>query len=67
MEAFFKELQRRKVYRVAAGYAVAAWAVIQVSATVLPAWELPAWVLRVIILIVLAGFPLALVLAWAFD
>lgn len=67
MEAFFKELQRRKVYRVAVGYAVAAWAVIQVSATVLPAWELPAWVLRIIILIVLAGFPLALVLAWAFD
>src|SRR5437773_6634270 len=67
MSAFFSELKRRKVYRVAAGYGVVAWLVIQISATVFPAWELPAWTLRLVIVVVLSGFPIALILAWAFD
>jgi TolB-like protein/Flp pilus assembly protein TadD len=65
--AFFSELRRRKVYRAAAEYAIAGWIVIQVVATVFPVLGLPAWSLRAIVITVLAGFPLALVLAWAFE
>ncbi|HEX8678688.1 MAG TPA: tetratricopeptide repeat protein [Chthoniobacterales bacterium] len=64
---FFCELRRRKVYRVAAGYTVAAWLIIQVAATVFPALEFPSWALRAVIIGVLGGFPIALVLGWAFD
>src|SRR5947209_1269498 len=64
---FFDELRRRKVYRVAAGYAVVGWLLIQVAATIFPALDLPNLVLRFVILAVLAGFPIALVLSWAFD
>ena len=64
---FFCELRRRKVYRVAAGYAVVGWLLIQVAATVFPPLDLPNWALRAVILTILAGFPIALVFAWAFD
>lgn len=64
---FFCELRRRKVYRSAAGYLVASWVLVQVTATLVPALELPQWMVRAVIVTVLAGFPLALVLAWAFD
>ena len=67
LREFLNELRRRKVYRVAAGYAVVAWLVIQITATVFPIWDLPRWSLRLVLLFVLAGFPIALVLAWAFD
>ena len=67
LNGFLCELRRRKVYRVAAGYAVVGWLLIQVAATVFPAMELPTWTLRLVILIILAGFPIVLVLAWAFD
>ena len=67
MNGFFSELRRRKVYRVAVAYVVVAWALIQFADIVFPAWELPAWSLRLLITLVLAGFPLALILAWAFD
>jgi TolB-like protein/Flp pilus assembly protein TadD len=64
---FFCELRRRKVWRVAAGYSVVGWLIIQFATTVLPALTLPAWTARLVIVLVLAGFPLALILAWAFD
>jgi len=64
---FFCELRRPKVYRVAAGYGVVGWLIIQFAATVLPALTLPAWSTRLVIILVLAGFPIALILAWAFD
>ncbi len=64
---FFCELRRRKVYRVAAGYAVIAWLLIQVTATTFPALQFPPWALRAVIVCLLAGFPIVLVLAWAFD
>jgi TolB-like protein/Flp pilus assembly protein TadD len=64
---FFCELRRRKVYRVAAGYGVVGWLIIQFATTVLPALTLPAWSARLVIVLVLAGFPIALILAWAFD
>lgn len=67
MNGFFSELRRRKVYRVAAAYVVVAWVLIQVSATVFPIWEMPLWSLRLVIALVLFGFPVALILAWAFD
>jgi TolB-like protein/Flp pilus assembly protein TadD len=64
---FFCELRRRKVYRVAAGYSVVGWLVIQFATTVLPALTLPAWTARLVIVLVLAGFPIALIMAWALD
>lgn len=67
MSTFFEELQRRKVYRVAVAYAVVAGGVIQLASAVFPAWELPSWALRLVVVLLLAGFPIALVLAWAFD
>jgi hypothetical protein len=60
-------LQRRKVYRVAAGYAVAGWLIIQVAVTVFPILELPIWATRPVVFGVLGGFPIALILSWAFD
>lgn len=64
---FFCELKRRKVYRVAVGYGVVGWLIIQFATTVLPALTLPAWTARFVIVLVLAGFPIALILAWALD
>ena len=65
--AFFRELCLRKVYRAAAEYAIAGWIIIQVVAIVFPVLGLPAWSLRAVVITVLAGFPLALALAWAFE
>ncbi|MEY2564720.1 MAG: hypothetical protein QOH88_2913 [Verrucomicrobiota bacterium] len=67
MNGFFCELKRRKVYRVAAAYGVVGWLIIQFSVTVFPALTLPAWAARFVIILVLGGFPIALILAWAFD
>src|ERR1700757_4720114 len=67
MSGFFEELQRRKVYRVAAAYIIAAGFIIQIGSAVFPAWELPNWAFRLVVVLLLIGFPIALVLAWAFD
>src|SRR6266496_3820546 len=67
MSGFFEELQRRKVYRVAAAYIIAAGFIIQIGSAVFPAWELPNWTLRLVIVFLLIGFPIALILAWAYD
>jgi TolB-like protein/Flp pilus assembly protein TadD len=67
MSGFFEELQRRKVYRVAAAYIIAAGFIIQIGSAVLPAWELPNWTLRLVVVLLLMGFPIALILAWAYD
>ena len=67
MSGFFEELQRRKVYRVAAAYVIAAGFIIQIASAVLPAWELPNWTLRLVVVLLLIGFPIALILAWAYD
>src|SRR2546423_949497 len=64
---FFSELKRRKVYRVAAGYAVLAWVLIQVATQVLPFFEIPIWGVRLVIVALILGFPVALFLSWAFD
>src|SRR6266480_3176016 len=67
MSGFFWELRRRKVYRVAAAYVVAAGFIIQIASAVFPAWDLPNWSQRLLIALVLAGFPIALIFAWVFD
>lgn len=67
MAGFFKEVKRRKVYRVAAGYVVVAGGLIQLASAVFPAWELPSWSLRLVIILLLIGFPIALILAWALE
>ncbi len=67
MSGFFEEVKRRKVYRVAAAYIIAAGGIIQLASAAFPAWELPNWALRLVIVLLLVGFPIALILAWAFD
>ena len=67
MSGFFEELKRRKVYRVAIAYAVGSWALAQGLAQVLPVFDISNSVIRVVIALLLIGFPVALVLAWVFD
>jgi TolB-like protein len=67
MNGFFEELKRRKVYRVAIAYIVAGWALAQGLAQVLPVFEISNSAIRVVIALLLIGFPVALVLAWVFD
>ncbi len=67
MSGFFEEVKRRKVYRVAAAYVIAGGGIIQLASAAFPAWELPNWTLRLVIVTLLIGFPIALILAWAFD
>ncbi len=67
MSGFFDEVQRRKVYRVAAAYIIAAGFIIQIGSAVFPAWELPNWTFRLVVVLLLIGFPIALILAWAYD
>ena len=67
MSGFFEEVKRRKVYQVAVAYVIAAGGVIQLASASFPAWDLPNWALRVVIVLLLTGFPIALIFAWAFD
>jgi TolB-like protein/Flp pilus assembly protein TadD len=67
MSGFFEELKRRKVYRIAAAYVIAGGFIIQIASAVFPAWELPNWSQRLLIVLILAGFPIALIFAWIFD
>ena len=64
---FFAELKRRNVYKVAVAYVVAAWLLVQVATQVFPFFEIPNWAVRLVVLVLILGFPIALVLAWAFE
>ncbi len=64
---FFAELKRRNVYKVAVAYAVVGWLLVQVATQVFPFLEIPNWVVRLVIVLVAIGFPIALVIAWAFE
>ena len=64
---FFGELRRRHVYRVAVVYAVVAWLLIQIATEVFPFFEIPNWGIRLVVLAIVIGFPVALILAWAFE
>src|SRR5882757_261657 len=65
--SFFAELKRRNVYKVAVAYAVVGWLLIQVATQVLPFFEIPNWGVRLVVLLIVIGFPVALVIAWAFE
>ncbi len=64
---FFAELKRRNVYKVAVAYAVVAWLLIQVATQVFPFFEIPNWAVQLVVLVMVIGFPIALVLSWAFE
>jgi TolB-like protein len=64
---FLAELKRRHVYRVAIAYGVVAWLLIQVATQVFPFFEIPNWVVRLVVMVTLLGFPIALIIAWAFE
>ncbi len=64
---FFAELKRRNVYKVAVAYAVASWLLIQIATQVFPFFEIPNWAVRLVVLLLVLGFPVALILSWAFE
>src|SRR5213082_4031364 len=64
---FFAELKRRNVYKVAVAYAFIGWLIVQVATQVFPFLEIPNWVVRLVIVLIAIGFPIALVIAWAFE
>src|SRR5437868_10623356 len=65
--SFFAELKRRNVYKVVVGYAVVGWLLTQVATQVFPFFEVPNWGIRLVVLIIVIGFPIALIIAWAFE
>jgi len=67
MKNFFAELKRRNVYKVAVAYAVVAWLLVQVATQVFPFLEIPNWVVRLVLALVVIGFPVAVLIAWAFE
>src|ERR1700704_5340394 len=67
IDNFFGELKRRNVYKVAVAYAIVGWLLVQVATQVFPFLEIPNWVVRLVIASVAIGFPIALVIAWAFE
>jgi serine/threonine-protein kinase len=65
--SFFSELKRRNVYKVAVAYIVGGWALSQGIAQVLPVFDVPNWAIRLVVLLIILGFPIALIIAWAFE
>src|ERR1700704_275264 len=64
---FFGELKRRNVYKIAVAYAVVAWLLMQIATQIFPFFEIPNWAVRLVVLLLIIGFPVALILAWAFE
>ena len=67
MKRFFNELKRRNVYKVAVAYLVVSWLLIQAASILFPTFEAPAWVMKAVVCVIILGFPVALILAWAFE
>jgi len=67
IDTFFRELKRRNVYKVAIAYAVTGWAIAEGVSQVFPIFDVPNWALRLIVLLIVIGFPFALIIAWAFE
>ena len=67
LKNFFAELKRRNVYKVTIAYAVVAWLLMQIATQVFPFFEIPNWAVRLVVLLLVIGFPVALILAWAFE
>jgi TolB-like protein/Flp pilus assembly protein TadD len=66
-KSFFGELKRRNVYKVAVAYAVVAWLLMQIASQIFPFFEIPNWAVRLVVLLLIIGFPIALIIAWAFE
>jgi hypothetical protein len=67
LRTFLTELRRRNVYKVAIAYSVVAWLLMQVASQIFPFFEIPNWAVRLVVLLLIIGFPVALILAWAFE
>jgi TolB-like protein/Flp pilus assembly protein TadD len=67
IDNFFSELKRRNVYKVAVAYAVVGWLIAQIATQIFPFLEIPNWIVRLVIVLIAIGFPIALVIAWAFE
>ena len=67
IDNFFAELKRRNVYKVAVAYAIVAWLLVQAASILFPTFEAPSWVMKVVVMAVVLGFPIAVILAWAFE
>jgi len=67
LTSFFAELKRRNVYKVALAYGVVAWLLMQIASQIFPFFEIPNWAVRLVVLLLIIGFPVALILAWAFE
>src|ERR1700675_4368894 len=65
--SFFAELKRRNVYKVAVAYAVVGWLIAQIATQIFPFLEIPNWIVRLVIVLIAIGFPITLVIAWAFE
>ena len=66
-KGFFSELRRRNIFRVAAAYAIVSWLIIQIATSTFPVLEIPSWCVRLVIVLVILGFPVAMLLAWAYE
>ena len=66
-KSFFGELKRRNVYKVAVAYGVVAWLLMQIASQIFPFFEIPNWTVRLVVLLLIIGFPIALIIAWAFE
>jgi serine/threonine-protein kinase len=64
---FFAELKRRNVYKVAVAYAVVSWLLLQAASILFPAFDAPPWVMKIFIIVIIFGFPVALIVSWAFE
>src|SRR2546423_1979310 len=67
IDNIFAELKRRNVYKVAIAYAVVSWLLIQAASIFLPAFDAPPWVMKIFIIVIIFGFPVALIFSWAFE
>jgi TolB-like protein/Flp pilus assembly protein TadD len=66
-KGFFSELRRRNIFRVAAAYAIVSWLIVQIATSTFPVLEIPSWCVRLVIVLVVLGFPVAMLLAWAYE
>src|SRR5262245_66458560 len=67
LHSFFTELKRRNVYKVAIAYGVVAWLLLQATSILFPTFEAPPWTMKVFVAVAALGFPVALIIAWAFE
>jgi len=64
---FLAELKRRNVYKIAIAYGVVAWLLIQIASQIFPFFDIPSWAVRLVVLLLIIGFPIALIFSWAFE